>query len=43
MPKKRLLELRDIRVQRLSEEQKALEKQQRDAQNEMTRQQILQK
>ena len=43
IPKKRLFELRDVRIKRLSEEQKALERQQKDAQNQMVRDSILKK
>ena len=43
IPKKRLFELRDVRIKRLSEEQKALDRQQKDAQNQMVRDSILKK
>lgn len=41
LPKHRLLELRDTRVNRLIQEQKSLEKAQKESQREATRQQIL--
>lgn len=37
MPKKRLLQLRDTRVERLMEEQKSLEKMQKDQEAEQER------
>jgi len=42
MPKKVLLELRDARVKRLSEEQKSIEEQQKEAQRQALRDQIMQ-
>ena len=42
MPKKMLLELRDARVKRLSEEQKSIEEQQKEAQRQALRDQIMQ-
>jgi hypothetical protein len=41
MPKKVLLDLRDARVKRLSEEQKTLEEQQREAQRQAFRDQVM--
>lgn len=43
LPKKRLLELRDVRVKRLIDEQKSLQEQQRKQEREMIQSQILQK
>lgn len=43
MPKKRLLELRDARVERLLEEQKSLEQQQKEQERQMIHDQIMQK
>lgn len=43
IPKKRLFELRDARIKRLSEEQKAFDRQQKDAQSQMVRDNILKK
>jgi len=43
IPKKRLFELRDVRIKRLSDEQKAIERQQKDAQNQIVRESILKK
>lgn len=43
LPKKRLMELRDARIKRLTEEQKSLEKEQEQQQREAVRQQIMQK
>lgn len=42
LPKKRLIELRDIRLKRLLDEQKDLEKQQKEHEREMARAQIMQ-
>jgi hypothetical protein len=41
MPKKALLDLRDARVKRLSEEQKTLEEQQREVQRQAFRDQVM--
>ena len=43
MPKKRLLELRDARVQRLLDEQRSLEQQQKEQERQMIHEQIMQK
>jgi hypothetical protein len=43
IPKKRLFELRDVRIKRLSDEQKAIERQQKDAQSQIVRDSILKK
>ena len=43
LPKKRLLELRDARVERLLEEKRSLEQQQREQERQMIHDQIMQK